>query len=268
VHAFALLETGRWELGRELAERSLEQRPSNAHAAHTLAHALYEAGDDDTALDFMTGWLPDSDRAGLLHCHIWWHYSLLLMMADRFDEANQAFAENCLPGTTQSPSINVFTDSSSYLWRSELAGVPRNTDHWEAVRGYYEEQFRRPIVFVDAHAGLPYAALGQSDQLEACIAGLQELGEADRLPAGTTGASLNRAYEAFAGERWSSVIEVLEPLLGQIVRIGGSRAQRDLVTNTLLAAYVHADRQADAAALLEQQNDRRPSRPVVGLTAG
>lgn len=265
VLAFALLETGQWTRGRELAERSLEQRRTNSHAAHTLAHALYEAGDDDEALSFMSGWIPDSDRASLLHCHIWWHYSLLLMMAGRPDEANKAFEENCLPGTTDSPSINVFTDSSSFLWRAELAGMARNTSHWDDVRSYYEEQFRRPIVFVDAHAGLPFAALGLTDELEACIGQLQELGEAGRLPAETTAADLNRAYEAFAGERWSTVIDILEPMMDQVVRIGGSRAQRDLVTNTLLAAYVHDDRHDDAAAFLDRVHDRRPSRPVAGL---
>lgn len=265
IHAFALLETGQWTRARELVERSLAKRPSNAHAAHTLAHALYESGDDDDALSFMSDWMPGSDRTSLLHCHIWWHYALLLLMAGRHDEANQAFAENCLPGTNDSPSINVFTDSASYLWRAELAGVPRNTSQWETIRVYYEEQFRRPIVFVDAHAGLPFAALGQTEQLAACIEQLQELGDAGKLPAGTTAASLNRAYEAFVAERWDAVIDGLEPMMDQVVRIGGSRAQRDLLTNTLLAAYVNADRHSDANAFLDRVEDRQPSRPVAGL---
>ncbi len=267
VLAFALLETGQWTEGRELAERSLGLRPTNAHGAHTLAHALYESGDDDDALGFMSDWMPGSDRESLLHCHLWWHYALLLLMTGRHDDADRAFAENCLPGTTGSPSINVFTDSASYLWRSELAGVARDTSRWEAVRGYYEESFRRPIVFVDAHAGLPYAALGQTEQLEACIGQLEELGESGRLPAGTTAVTLNRAYEAFAAGRWADVIDLLEPMMGEVVRIGGSRAQRDLLTNTLLAAYVHADRGADAETFLDRVDDRQPSRPVAGLGA-
>lgn len=267
VLAFALLETGEWIQGRELAERSLELRPTNAHGVHTLAHALYESGDDDEALTFMSDWLPDSDRASLLHCHLWWHYALLLLTTGRRDDASQAFAENCLPGTTDSPAINVFTDSASYLWRSELAGVARKPDQWEAIRGYLEENFRRPIVFVDAHAGLPYAALGQTEQLAACIEELQELGESGRLPAGTTAVTLNRAYEAFAAERWSDVIDLLEPTMHEVVRIGGSRAQRDLLTNTLLAAYVHADRRADAQEFLDRVDNRQPSRPVAGLAA-
>jgi hypothetical protein len=59
---------------------------------------------------------------------------------------------------------------------------------------------------------------------------------------------------------------VLEPALAETVRIGGSRAQRDLIENTLLAAYLKAGRDADAKRLLQSHTDRRPSVPVAGLT--
>lgn len=267
VYAFALLETGDWVRGRQLAERALEQRPGSAHGAHTLAHALYESGDDDEALSFMSTWIAGSDRDSLLHCHIWWHYALLLLSAGDHEAAFKAFSENCLPGTTKSPSINVFTDSVAFLWRAELAGAPRNQDHWETLLSYYGEQFRHPIVFVDAHIGLVHAALGETEQLDSCIAELQDLGESDRLPAGTTAASLTRAYKAFAAEQWGSAIELLEPVLDELVRIGGSRAQRDLQTNTLLAACVNSGCPDEAADFLSKVHDRQPSRPIAGLQA-
>ncbi|WP_419930509.1 tetratricopeptide repeat protein [Candidatus Poriferisodalis sp.] len=267
VHAFALIETGQWDRGRQLAEGALEVRPRTPHGAHTLVHALFEAGADDEAVDFLDGWLAESSRASVLHCHIWWHYALVLMAVSRHDDAWQAFRDNCLPGATASPPITVFSDSSSFIWRSELAGRPRDRDVWQRVREFYEERFPQPMVFVDAHVGLMYAALGDTEQLQACVAQLQELGEAAQLPAGTTGASLTRAYAAFENDDWATVIDVLEPLIPQVVRIGGSRAQRDLMTNTLLAAYVKADRPGDARAFLERVTDRQPSRPVAGLVA-
>jgi hypothetical protein len=49
------------------------------------------------------------------------------------------------------------------------------------------------------------------------------------------------------------------------VRIGGSRAQRDLIKNTLLAAYLKDGRIADARKLVAAHTDRRPSVPVAGL---
>ncbi len=231
-----------------------------------MAHALYEAGEDEAATTFLTDWLPGFDSGSLLHCHIWWHYAILLMTAGNNDDAWKAFGENCLPGHSGSPSINVFTDSASFLWRSELAGNDRNSDAWQSVREYYEAQFGRPIIFVDAHVGMVYAALGETEQLTASIVQLQELGEAGKLPAETTAASLARAYQLFGAEQWSKAIVLLEPLMDQVVRIGGSRAQRDMVTNTLLAAYVNDDRLDDATAFLARVHDRRPTHPVAGLS--
>lgn len=267
VHAFALVETGEWGRGRELIERSLELRPGNAHGMHTLAHALYEAGADDEATELLSAWLPTSDPSSLMRCHNWWHYALLLMAAGDGEKAWEAIRDNCLGEDLSSPSINIFTDASSYLWRAELAGEPRDDTRWRSVKEYYEENFRRPIVFVDAHAGLAYAALGLSEELDGCIGQLEELAEAGKLPADGTAASLAKAYGAFARERWSEAIEILESTIDQVVRIGGSRAQRDLMTNTLLAAYLKADRPDDAAAFLHSVQDRQPSRPVAGLSA-
>ncbi len=270
THAFALAETGEWERARILAERAIELRPTNAHAAHTLAHVLYEGGADVDALDYLTEFAPTADRNGILHCHIWWHYALVLLTAGHTDAAWEAFTQNCLPGTTSSPAINVFTDAASFLWRAEVAGMERDTAAWETVRDHYEASFRKPIVFVDCHAALPYAALGDGDTLDATIDTLDELADQGRLPAGGFGATAARAYGAFANERWSLVIDTLEPVMAELPRIGGSRAQSDLITNTLLAAYVHDGRPEAAAALLDREHDdlaRTPTHAVVGLAA-
>jgi hypothetical protein len=67
------------------------------------------------------------------------------------------------------------------------------------------------------------------------------------------------AFGAFARGDWEAI---LAPVFDQHVRIGGSRAQRDLVELTLLAAYQRAGRAGDARALLARRHDRRPSVPV------
>ena len=56
----------------------------------------------------------------------------------------------------------------------------------------------------------------------------------------------------------------LEHALPQTVRIGGSRAQRDLVEMTLVAAYIRADRPDQARALVARRADRQPAIGVVG----
>jgi hypothetical protein len=72
------------------------------------------------------------------------------------------------------------------------------------------------------------------------------------------------AMGAFAVGRYDETIAGLAPVLDQLVRVGGSWAQRDLFEHTLLAAYLRAGRPADARALLARRVDRQPSVPVVG----
>jgi len=72
-------------------------------------------------------------------------------------------------------------------------------------------------------------------------------------------------FGAFARGDWSAAIDRLAPAADQFVRIGGSRAQRDLFENTLLAAYVNSGRARPAAELLKRRIDRQPSAPVPGL---
>jgi predicted P-loop ATPase/GTPase len=55
--------------------------------------------------------------------------------------------------------------------------------------------------------------------------------------------------------------------LAETVRVGGSRAQRDLIENTLLAAYLKAGRETEALKLVAAHTDRRPSVPVAGFAA-
>src|SRR5919109_2640608 len=60
-YAFAHHETGRLEEARRLAERSLTLRPTNAVAAHSVAHVFFEAGEHASGADFLSTWLKGFD---------------------------------------------------------------------------------------------------------------------------------------------------------------------------------------------------------------
>ena len=76
-----------------------------------------------------------------------------------------------------------------------------------------------------------------------------------------------RAFAAFERQDYSAAIDALEPIAGELERIGGSRAQLDLVEFTLLKAYVGADRLDEARRMLSLRR-RGPSQPpVAGLPA-
>ena len=96
---------------------------------------------------------------------------------------------------------------------------------------------------------------------------IDELARKGRYPSGPLVPAVSRAFAAFERRDFSAAIEALEPIAGELERIGGSRAQLDLVEFTLLKAYVGADRLDDARRMLSVRRRGSSSLPVAGLAA-
>ena len=84
-----------------------------------------------------------------------------------------------------------------------------------------------------------------------------------RYPSGSYLPALSRGFAAFEHGDFPAAIDALAPLAGESERIGGSRAQHDLIEFTLLRAYLDANRPEDARRLLSA---RRPGASGVSVT--
>jgi hypothetical protein len=265
LHAFASIEAGQVEAGRRRVERALALNSGSANAAHVFAHACYESGTDADGAAFLDSWLPAYPREGTLHCHLWWHVSLFAIARGDLETASTVYAERIAPGVSWGPPMNTLTDGASLVWRAELAGALRRGEAWRALREYARISFPRPgVPFVDTHAALACAVAGDSDALATLGQALRESDGAGRHPAASVVAALADAFTAFAHADYAGTIARLVPVLDEHVRIGGSRAQRDLVELTLLAAYRRAGRREDAEAMLSRRPARRDLVPGAG----
>jgi tetratricopeptide (TPR) repeat protein len=263
-YAFALEETGRLDEALRWIERSMAARPGNAHGAHIKAHVLYEMGDDRAALDFLESWLPNYPREGLMHCHISWHAALSLLALGDGTRAWEVYREQVHPGGAWGPTLNVATDGPAFLWRAALAGHAIQPQLWREIDAYVRQSFPRPgIAFVDVHRAMAMVAAEDRDGLANLVSELQQ--RAEKAPTADVVPRIATGLAAYAKGDWAAAISTLEPVLRETVRIGGSRAQRDIVANTLAAAYLKDGRAAQARQLLAAQADRRPSITVAGL---
>ncbi|MBV8413161.1 MAG: tetratricopeptide repeat protein [Alphaproteobacteria bacterium] len=268
VHAFALEEVGRLDEALGLIERSMAANPKNAHGAHIKAHVLYEMGEDSAALDYLDSWLPHYPREGLMHCHISWHVALFALIVGDGERAWRVYRDQVHPGGAWGPALNVATDAPAFLWRAELAGHARRDALWRDVHTYAHQSFPRPgLAFVDVHRALTAVATGDEAAIEKIVKELEERAAARHAPAGDVVPRLAKGLAAYARSDWPTAVGLLEDALAETVRIGGSRAQRDVIENTLLAAYVKAGRVEDAKRMVAARTERRPSVPIAGLSA-
>jgi hypothetical protein len=103
------------------------------------------------------------------------------------------------------------------------------------------------------------AASADHDGVERRAAALEALVEAGTMAAGPVVPALCRAALAFANGDHAGCARILEPLAGEVVRIGGSGAQREMFEDMLLLALMRSGEAAKARALLDRRLHRRPS---------
>ena len=91
---------------------------------------------------------------------------------------------------------------------------------------------------------------------------IEALAREGRYPSGAYVPELARGFVAFERGDYPAAIAALAPLAKQSERIGGSRAQHDLIEFTLLKACLNAGRLEEARQLLKA---RRPGALAVSV---
>jgi len=265
-YAFALEEVGRLAEAQAEIERSLAGFPRSAHGAHIKAHVLYELGEDSAALDYLEGWMAGYPREGLMHCHISWHIAMFALSAGRTEQAWRVYQQQVHPGGSWGPFLNSSTDSVAFLWRAELGGQQRRPQMWSELRDYALRFFPKAgLAFADVHCALACVASGDDANLARIVGELEARVASGRYPAGDVVATLAAGFAAYEKGAWAEAVRLFEEARAETVRIGGSRAQRDLAEHTLVAAYLKAGRPEDAKKLIAAYADRRPAVPVAGF---
>jgi hypothetical protein len=154
------------------------------------------------------------------------------------------------------------------LWRSELAGHPRDAAGWLGLYGYANNALPQPgDGLSDLHIMLAQAVMGDDAGLDARTREMDELTRSGRYPSGTYLPALVRGFAAFEHSDFSGAIEAPVPLAGDNERIGGSRAQHDLIEFTLLRAYINDNRLEEARRLLGARRPGAAGVPVLGVAA-
>jgi tetratricopeptide (TPR) repeat protein len=267
-HAMALSEDGQLAAARPKIERSVRANPNNAHGAHGFAHVCYESGEAEAARAYLSSWLATYPRDGFFHGHLSWHLSLCEIQAGNWTEALSLYRDAmALDRHSGGPQQRV-SDGAAFLWRSELAGHPRDSAAWRAIYDYATSTLPSPgSGLADLHVILAHAVIGDDAGLHSLGRRMEDMGRDGRYPSGSYLPTLSRGFTAFERGDFSAAIEVFAPLAAENERIGGSRAQHDLIEFTLLKAYLEAGRAEEVRRLLSARRPGASGVPVTGLVS-
>ncbi|MBB5372047.1 tetratricopeptide repeat protein [Acidocella aromatica] len=239
--AFGLEESGDYEAAERAGREAVEINPADTWAIHAVAHVLEMQGRADEGIAWLRGLEPHWAPAGGLAVHQWWHLSLYLLEAGHFDEVLEIYDAHIR--TQETSQILDLVDAAALLWRLELLGVNVG-ERWQALAPIWGRHAQEHVLaFNDVHIAFTLDSAGDKaglEELEASLARYAQTGTENAKFTRETGLPLIHALHAFRRGDFARTVELLAPIRGHLKQIGGSNAQRDLFTQTLVIAAFRA----------------------------
>jgi tetratricopeptide (TPR) repeat protein len=243
MHAFGLEEMNQYPEAEATAMRALEIERKDGWAVHAAVHVMEMQGRVDEGIAFLrtreTDWAPDNAFA----FHNFWHLALFCMDGARHDDALALFDRHIHPA----PAAYLLTlvDATALLWRLQLEGVDLGerarhvADEWASSMrqeaGFY--------AFNDAHAAMAFALAGRESEMADLADNMERAARGNGPHARVTadvGIPIAQGLAAFGRGDYRGAIERLERVRDIAHRFGGSHAQRDVLTLTLVEAAIRS----------------------------
>ena len=235
---WARIEAGDFDEGLAMALAAIKLQPENAHNLHIIAHGFHEAARPSEYLDFFGRWILGYPDDALMWGHLQWHAALAELDMEQQDAALRRCLGPIMSYLTRGSPFMGLADAPTILWRLALRGV-RDLP-WARVSEHVSRHFSSGTnAFGELHICMVAAARRDTEALAASRARLERLaGE------GSLG--------AIAASEWASALEALikgdeaaadvhfAACEADAVRLGGSNAQRSIITATRRAMLVPA----------------------------
>jgi tetratricopeptide (TPR) repeat protein len=261
MYAFGLEEMNQYAEAEETARAALAIERRDGWAVHAATHVMEMQGRIDEGIAWLTSrerdWAPDNGFA----FHNYWH--LALFHLDRGDHARALALYDGAIHAGPAPMLLSLVDATAMLWRLRLDGAdvgPRFeavADEWEAKLdgegGFY--------AFNDFHAMLSFAATGReaaAARLTGRMLQSAEGRDANAAMERDVGLPLARGIAAYAHGRFGEAVDLIAPVRDIANRFGGSHAQRDILSLTLIDAAHRAGRATLAKHVLAERLVAKP----------
>jgi len=226
MHAFGLEECGDYATAEAVALRALEIEPGDVRAEHALLHVLE-----------MQGRAVEGLRRAATHSvnHLWWHRALFHLQLDSPGQALEVYDRRMrLDGLPE------LIDASALLWRLRLAGIEVG-ERFRALAARWSQHAEDAYcAFNDLHAMMAFAGAQRWDWAHRLLAAqerrLARASGANHDMTRLVGYPACRALAAFGRGDFRRAEMLLRSLPPVAHRIGGSHAQRDVLTLTRAAA--------------------------------
>ncbi len=266
MQAFGFEECNHFERAEETARAALAIEPRDGWSVHAAVHVMEMQNRYQEGQRFLReredDWAPDNGFA----FHNWWHLALFHMEEGDFAGALALYDQQILPEPSD-VSLQL-VDASALLWRLTLQGVD-TASRWKTLADLWSDKTATEngyYAFNDLHAIMALVGAGRIDEAREVRAAVKVAATINptltRAMSEQVGLPACDGFIAFAEGRYEDAVDALLPIRSIANRFGGSNAQRDVLTQTLLSSAIRAGNAGLAANLVGERTVHKPFSPL------
>lgn len=262
MHAFGLEQMGDFAHAEETGRQAVELNADDAWGVHAVAHVMEMQARAADGIDWMMSrvddWSPDNGFA----FHNWWHTALYHLDLGQHDRVLEIYDTSICP--EPSGVALEMLDASAMLWRLHLRGADVG-DRWKVLADAWAPKAEEAYyVFNDVHGMMALVADGRDSDAQRLLRAIEQGLSGDGTNVMMTrdvGLPVAQALYAFGQGDYAKTVDLLMPVRTIASRFGGSHAQRDIITLTLIEAAIRGGDAALARALACERLELQPRSP-------
>ncbi|WP_293575979.1 tetratricopeptide repeat protein [Phaeobacter sp.] len=258
-HAFALEETGAYDLAEATGRQALWMAPDDAWGLHAVAHVHDMTGNSKAGLEWLTGREEAWAHCNNFRYHVWWHKALMHLDQGQTEEVLALYDREIRQDKTD--DYRDISNATSLLMRLELEGVSIG-DRWEELADLCANRTEDGcLIFADLHYLLALVGdhrktdTGKLVQRIHSDAQRNASDSDDRMA--TPGCNLAIGLEAFGDGNYDNAFSHLSKGRTNLQLAGGSHAQRDVFERVTIDAGLRAGRLDAVEGILNERRTQR-----------
>lgn len=243
MQAFGLEENGEYEEAERVGRRAVEIHPADAWATHAVAHVMEMQGRHKEGIAWMDGLKGNWDEINNFGVHLWWHRSLYHLELEQYDKVLELYDNEVRK--EQTDFYSDIQNAVALLWRLRLRDVDVG-QRWVELADKCEQRVEDDAFpYNESHYVMALAVEGRMEPARKLVAHRKQ----HAANSDTTRAPLLRevylpvceAFLAYQEGKFAEAAQQMASIKDQIVRGGGSDAQRDLFAQTMISAAIKGE---------------------------
>lgn len=265
MHAFGLEECGDYGRAEECGREALEMNPKDSWAVHAVAHVMEMMGRQADGINWLQSREQDWAYEGnFFAIHNWWHLALYHLDLEQYDRVLELYDGPIR--SDKSPAILDLVDAAAMLWRLHLLGQDVGAERWQEVCDSWMNYANDGMYsFNDLHLMMGLGASGRFDEARELLDSMEKLANGDdsthKMALNSLGLDACRGFLAFSEQRYADAVDYLLPVRHRAFNFGGSHAQRDILSWTVIEAMLRDGQHQRARALINERTELKPSSP-------